>query len=249
MMVSAGTAGSLEIIPPAKLFLTAMDCATLEAVKVALKRLPNVQIEEGQSDNRGFTVIMQNWIKYQVDSTIYERVKRLRCKRRGEEKRKRGEKEEIPPFPPKPLPSASRFQKPTAQEVTDYAKSIGFVLDGQYFIDRYDAAGWVWGKARHPIRDWKAVVRTWKTNEKKYDQEAKGYGGTERKSVFNWATDESGKARPRFGYTGLREASPTARKVLDGIRDLRVPETPRPAEPQASSGDCEPIGGGSRVDG
>lgn len=49
-----------------------------------------------------------------------------------------------------------------AGDVTEYAKSIGFDLDGQYFIDHYESNGWMRGKTK--IKDWKACVRTWKKN-------------------------------------------------------------------------------------
>lgn len=97
MIASVGESGRVEIVPPAKAFLAAMDCANLDAAKCALKMLPNVQIEEGTNDNSGFTVIMQNWSKYQVDSTSYERLKRLRCKRR-EDKNKRRRDKNTPPI-------------------------------------------------------------------------------------------------------------------------------------------------------
>ncbi len=40
--------------------------------------LPNVIFEEGKSDNAIITVIMKNWLKYQLDSTGYERLKKFR---------------------------------------------------------------------------------------------------------------------------------------------------------------------------
>ncbi len=40
--------------------------------------LPNVMLEEGESDNGIITVIMKNWLKYQLDSTGYERLKKFR---------------------------------------------------------------------------------------------------------------------------------------------------------------------------
>ena len=49
-----------------------------------------------------------------------------------------------------------------SEEVTSYAKSIGFELDGQKFIDYYEAKGWMIGKS--PMRSWKASVRIWKAN-------------------------------------------------------------------------------------
>lgn len=161
MIVATGDNGQIQIIPPAKAFLTAMNCPDLDSAKHALMRLPNVQIdvthEEGISDNVSFTVIMQNWFKYQVDSTGYERLKRSRHKRRVEENKKRVEQEEIPPKSPK------HFFKPTPQEISAYATSLGFRLDGQKFFDHYEARGWQY-KSGQPMKNWQAAVRTWKSN-------------------------------------------------------------------------------------
>jgi hypothetical protein len=52
--------------------------------------------------------------------------------------------------------------KPTPQEVTEYALSIGFKLDGEAFCDFYEAKGWMIGKS--PMKVWRAAVRTWKRN-------------------------------------------------------------------------------------
>lgn len=57
----------------------------------------------------------------------------------------------------------TRFVKPLADEVTRYARSIGYELDGQYFIDTYETKGWMVGKS--PMKDWRAAVRTWKRRD------------------------------------------------------------------------------------
>ena len=59
----------------------------------------------------------------------------------------------------------SKFQKPTAGEVSEYAESIGFSLNGQQFVDFYEAKGWMVGKNK--MRDWRAAVRTWKGRSQK----------------------------------------------------------------------------------
>lgn len=75
------------------------------------------------------------------------------------------------------------FTKPAPQEVADYAKSIGFELDGQKFCDYYESKGWVIGKS--PMKDWKACVRTWKSN---------GHGGSSgRVKQDGYATAKPGK--------------------------------------------------------
>lgn len=184
MMVVSGDNGRLEITPPAKAILAVFDCPNLDALKVALNVLPNVHVEEGKSDNGEFTVIMQNWSKYQNDSTVYERVKRLRSKRRGEEKRgeEKRKEENIPPKPPASL----RFQKPTAKEVEEYAMTQGFRIDAERFLAYYDARGWQF-KNGQPVKSWQGCVTTWKKN---------GFGG------FNGHHDNKRAHSPFFD--GLR---------------------------------------------
>ena len=58
---------------------------------------------------------------------------------------------------------AKRFAKPTVQEIADYAKSIQFDLDAEYFFDYYERAGWTYGKTQKPIKDWKACVRAFRS--------------------------------------------------------------------------------------
>jgi len=60
--------------------------------------------------------------------------------------------------------------KPTDQEVSEYAKSINFVLSGDDFVDFYESKGWLIGK--NPMRDWKAAVRTWKSKRTSENEKA-----------------------------------------------------------------------------
>jgi hypothetical protein len=60
--------------------------------------------------------------------------------------------------------TTARFEKPTAAQVEAYAKTIGFDLNGNVFIDHYEVSGWMRGKS--PIKDWKACVRTWKSRQR-----------------------------------------------------------------------------------
>jgi hypothetical protein len=50
---------------------------------------------------------------------------------------------------------------PTPDEVTAYALSIGFTLDGNLFCDHYEARGWKYNGGVKMV-SWKAAVRTWK---------------------------------------------------------------------------------------
>lgn len=58
------------------------------------------------------------------------------------------------------------FIRPKAEEVSAYASSLGFTLDGNHFVDHYEARGWLIGK--NPMKDWKAAVRTWKRNSNQF---------------------------------------------------------------------------------
>ena len=64
--------------------------------------------------------------------------------------------------PPHQHPPPKKFQKPNPQEIQDYAKEIGFFVDGQHFWDYYESRGWLIGKV--PMKNWQAAVRTWKRN-------------------------------------------------------------------------------------
>ena len=81
-----GVNGKLPVTPNATVICRHMNC-TKDELKVVLKRLPNIIFEEGKTDYASGTVTWKNWHKYQRDSTVAQRVKALRSKRRGEERR------------------------------------------------------------------------------------------------------------------------------------------------------------------
>lgn len=64
------------------------------------------------------------------------------------------------------------MQRPSPQEVAEYAKSIGFNLDGEYFCDYQEAKGWMYGGS--PIKNWKCVVRNWKRRPQFHFQPQQG---------------------------------------------------------------------------
>lgn len=54
---------------------------------------------------------------------------------------------------------------PTPAQVDEYAKTIGYRIDAQGFVDKYEATGW--RISGEPIRDWKALVRRWQKQDQK----------------------------------------------------------------------------------
>lgn len=108
-------------------------------------------------------------------------------KQKQEQKQEQEQKSESAP---------TGFKKPTPQEVTEYAQSIGYALDGEKFVSHYEASGWMRGKSK--IKDWKAAVVTWKKNEN-------NFGGKPNESRAGHASPKPGK----YAGIGSSDDSPS----------------------------------------
>jgi|GEM_PF-3590899 len=60
----------------------------------------------------------------------------------------------------------SRFIKPTVEDIKKYCEERNNGIDAQYFYDANEAKGWKVGNTKTPMKDWRAVVRTWEKNNK-----------------------------------------------------------------------------------
>lgn len=60
----------------------------------------------------------------------------------------------------------SKENRPTLEEIKAYCLEKKSKIDPQAFYDYYSKVGWVYGKNKIPIKDWKACVRTWERNNK-----------------------------------------------------------------------------------
>ena len=83
------------------------------------------------------------------------------------------------------------FTPPTPTQVKEYADSIGFNLDPEYFIDYYSECGWI-KKNGQPITDWKATIRNWQRKDKKTEE-------TKKQNEIN--DGNSGKPKPDYGFS------------------------------------------------
>lgn len=61
-------------------------------------------------------------------------------------------------------PKRKVFVKPTIEQVAAYCKEKGYDVEAERFFNYYESKGWVVGKS--PMKDWKAAVRTWASNQK-----------------------------------------------------------------------------------
>lgn len=135
--------------------------------------LPNIIIEEGEIDNGVITVTLKNWFKYQVDSTVYERVKKFRNKQndngvRGEKNKKREEEKR------KEEKKNKVFVPPTLAEVSVYCGERQNFVDPEKWFAHYQSNGWRVGPNK--MKDWKQAVITWEKNENTFP----GNGGKSR---------------------------------------------------------------------
>jgi hypothetical protein len=66
----------------------------------------------------------------------------------------------------------NKFSKPTTQEIVQYLIDHKYYAElkalefAERFWSYYESKGWVVGKS--PMKDWKAAIRTWELNNKKY---------------------------------------------------------------------------------
>jgi len=113
-------------------------------------------------------LIVHDWLDF-AGRLVKDRISYIRSNgKRKKSVRKpsvlRGQPYPTVPNPTVPNSNKSKtFKKPTPEQVTEYANSIGYSLDGHRFCDSYETKGWVVGKS--PMKNWKACVRTWKNNK------------------------------------------------------------------------------------
>jgi hypothetical protein len=87
-------------------------------------------------------------------------------------------------------------QPESIESVRNYFLELGESDDSAGWWDHFSAVGWVVGKARSPIRDWKATVRTWIRNGKKWGTNGttnRNSGGRSGSGSPNKAVGEPGK--------------------------------------------------------
>lgn len=60
-------------------------------------------------------------------------------------------------------PPAPKFQPPTVEQVAAYCKERSNSVNPQRFVDYYEARGWKLKTGT--MKNWKAAVRTWETND------------------------------------------------------------------------------------
>jgi hypothetical protein len=126
---------------------------------VTIKTIHNVLKQRDISNGKDI-VTFKNWHKYQVDNSS-ERVAKMRQNVTvQEENKKRREKEENIV---KEKPIKKQFNQPTLEEVSSYCLERKNGIDPQKWFNHYTSNGWMVGKNK--MKDWRASVRTWESNQ------------------------------------------------------------------------------------
>lgn len=73
--------------------------------------------------------------------------------------------------------SSHRFERPTVEEIRQYAKSKGYQVDVQRFFDYYEANEWH-DKDGKPVKSWKQKLITWSGRNNQGTPTKKGTGVT-----------------------------------------------------------------------
>ncbi len=64
------------------------------------------------------------------------------------------------------------FKKPNLQEVRDYCQERKNHIDPEYFLNKMEQGGWVYGKYHTPVKSWKACIITWEKFQKNINQQS-----------------------------------------------------------------------------
>ena len=70
-------------------------------------------------------------------------------------------------------PKTKRFVKPSVDEIRDYCVERGNTINPEDFFNSNETKGWVVGRNKTPMKDWKAAVRTWESNQQKFSNPVK----------------------------------------------------------------------------
>jgi len=179
---------------------------SVQSLRTCLDRLKSTGEITGISTNRFRIITICNYTHYQskpnednshinrqTNRQLTDKQQTTNSKQEGKEGKEGEEGRSI---------GKKRFVKPTPLEVSEYAKSIGYQLEGEYFCDTYEARGWMIGKNR--MKDWKASVRTWKKNDygnNRTNQSQTGITSSGNKAVRSQSQRNFDEQQSDYGQT------------------------------------------------
>lgn len=93
-----------------------------------------------------------------------------------------------PPTGDAPATKSRRFIKPTIQDIEEYGRQTGHIINAQAFIDYYDSVDWKVGK--HSMKDWQAAVRNWERRDSSFSNKQEVNKGNSKIDCSGFTEDE-----------------------------------------------------------
>jgi hypothetical protein len=132
-------------------------------IRTCLNYLKSTRRIEIKPTNRFSIITIINWSVYQGDNTATDTQNDTQNDKQTTKKRQASDNiEEVKNLEKdqkQERVTRKRFTPPTLDEVIEYCKARGNVVDPVKFHASYTAKGWKMGKT--PIIDWRACVVTW----------------------------------------------------------------------------------------
>lgn len=75
-----------------------------------------------------------------------------------------------------------KFTPPTLEDVSAYVYENNINIDPEAFFDHFTSNGWLVG-GKTKMKDWKAAVRNWERNERKWNNDKPSNGGNKNRKV------------------------------------------------------------------
>jgi len=137
----------------------------IKTVSNIIREMKLLHMLTTQKTTRGFIISVTNYDKYQ-DLTEYRNdtekaVLTTQKRHRNDTIIEQGKISKVS------KEDKEGFTKPTLEEVSDYCLERNNGINPENFIDSNTAKGWVVGKTKTPMKDRKAVIRTWEQNSNK----------------------------------------------------------------------------------
>ena len=158
-----------------------------QQIRTALKKLENTGEINKQITNKFTIITICKWECYQAETNTEQQTnnKQITDKQQTNNKQITTEEENVRKKEDSNIidsgdksPSRTKFQKPTLQELQEFAFAENLMnVDCNRFFDYYESNGWKVG--RNAMKDWRATLRNWNrtpqnTNNQQFNN--KNYG-------------------------------------------------------------------------
>lgn len=122
------------------------------SIRTCINKLKSTSEVTTKTTNKYTIFTLNNWNKYQLDEVGDQQNANKRPASDQQVTTNKNDKKK------------KKFISPTLEEVKAYCIERNNNIDPQYFIDSNAAKGWLVGKNKTPMKDWKAAIRTWEKN-------------------------------------------------------------------------------------